>query len=546
MMRRIHYILLIVLMACSTMVMGQENRNSVTSRNLDLFGDIYKQLDLFYVDTLDADTVIGWGIRSMLRQVDPFTDYFPDDDDELRQMSTGKYAGIGSLVRYNRKEKRTMIGEPYEGTPSQKAGLLPGDILLEVDGNDTYDVPVDKVSEMLRGDAGTSLDIKVKRGQEELTFHLTRQTIQMPNVSYYGMLQEGVGYVYLEAFREGAFREVRDAIADLREQGMQRLVFDLRGNGGGALDECVNIASLFLPRGQHLLSTKGKMPSANYEYRTALEPMDTLMPIVVMVDGGSASCSEILAGGLQDLDRAVLLGERTFGKGFVQSVRELKQGGTLKMTTSRYYIPSGRCIQAYDYRHLNADGSAKTLPDSLTRVFHTAHGREVRDGGGVMPDVRIQPDSLPTMIYDLTASDEFFVYATRYAREHAERIDPVTFSLTDEEYAQFVSYMQDTDLKFSHRSTEVLKLLRHVVKGEGYADEAKDQLDALERIFARDIAAELEHFRSLVKKELENEIVLDVHLQRGAVKRIAFLNADVKRAVEILQNQEEYNQILGK
>ena len=216
------------------------------------------------------------------------------------------------------------------------------------------------------------------------------------------------------------------------------------------------------------------------------------------------------------------------------------------MTTSRYYIPSGRCIQAYDYRHLNADGSAKTLPDSLTRVFHTAHGREVRDGGGVMPDVRIQPDSLPTMIYDLTASDEFFTYATRYAREHAERIDPVTFSLTDEEYAQFVSYMQDTDLKFSHRSTEVLKLLRHVVKGEGYADEAKDQLDALERIFARDIAAELEHFRSLVKKELENEIVLDVHLQRGAVKRIAFLNADVKRAVEILQNQEEYNQILGK
>ena len=242
-------------MACSTMVMGQENRNSVTSRNLDLFGDIYKQLDLFYVDTLDADTVIGWGIRSMLRQVDPFTDYFPDDDDELRQMSTGKYAGIGSLVRYNRKEKRTMIGEPYEGTPSQKAGLLPGDILLEVDGNDTYDVPVDKVSEMLRGDAGTSLDIKVKRGQEELTFHLTRQTIQMPNVSYYGMLQEGVGYVYLEAFREGAFREVRDAIADLREQGMQRLVFDLRGNGGGALDECVNIASLFLPRGQHLLAS---------------------------------------------------------------------------------------------------------------------------------------------------------------------------------------------------------------------------------------------------------------------------------------------------
>ncbi|HBE54678.1 MAG TPA: peptidase S41 [Prevotellaceae bacterium] len=545
-MRQIHYILVTLLVAMATGAQGQENSNSATSRNLDLFSDIYKQLDLFYVDTLNADTVIGWGIRSMLRQVDPFTDFYPEDDDELRQMSTGKYAGIGCMVRYSSKEKRTVISEPYEGTPCQQAGLLAGDVLLSVDGHDTYALPVDKVSEMLRGEAGTSLDIKVRRGEEEKTFHVTRQTIQMPSVDYWGMLDDSVGYIFLEAFREGAFREVRDALGELRGQGARSLVLDLRGNGGGAVDECVNIASLFLPRGQHLMSTKGKLPSTNYDYRTALEPVDTLMPIVLMVDGGSASCSEILAGGMQDLDRAVLLGERTFGKGLVQSVRELDSGGTLKMTTCRYYIPSGRCIQAYDYRHLNADGSAKTLPDSLTHVFHTAGGREVRDGGGVMPDVKAQPDSLPTMIYDLTASDEFFAYTTRYAREHADSINPMTFTLSDREYADFVSYIQGSGLKFSRRSAELLHLLRRVSQSEGYADDAKAQFDALEEVFSKDVTADLEHFREPVKKALEDEIVLDACMQRGAIRRIAARDKNVKKAAEILRNKEEYNKILGK
>lgn len=545
-MRRTHYILVLLLLAMATAARGQENNNSVIERNLNLFGDIYKQLDLFYVDTLNADTVIGWGIRSMLRQVDPFTDYYPEGDDEMRQMSTGKYAGIGSMVRYNRKEKRTMIGEPYEGTPSQKAGLLAGDILLSVDGHDTYGVSVDKVSEMLRGEAGTSLDIKVRRGKEEKTFHLTRQTIQMPSVVYWGILRDSVGYISLEAFRKGAFREVRDALDELRGQGIRSLVLDLRGNGGGAVDECVNIASLFLPRGQHLMSTKGKLPSTNYDYRTALEPVDTLMPIVLMVDGESASCSEILAGGMQDLDRAVLLGERTFGKGLVQSVRELGDGGTLKMTTCRYYIPSGRCIQAYDYRHLNADGSAKTLPDSLTHVFHTAGGREVRDGGGVMPDVKVQSDSLPAMFYDLVASDEFFAFTTRYAREHAGSIDPVTFSLSDAEYDEFVQNIRDSGLKLAHRSSEVLDFLRRVAESEGYADESKEQMDALKQIFSKDALAGLEHFRDQAKKALEDEIVLDACLHMGLVKRLASTDKDVKKAVEIVTSQEEYNKILGK
>lgn len=545
-MKRIPYIILGVLMTLSATAQRQGNRNSVISSNLDLFNDIYKQLDLFYVDTLNADTVIGWGIRSMLQQVDPFTDYYPEEDEELRQMATGKYAGIGSLVRYNSKEKRTMIGEPYENTPSQKAGLKAGDILLSIDGKDTYGLPVSKVSDMLRGDAGTSLDVKVRRGTEEKSFHLVRQTIQMPSVYYYGMLDKEVGYICLNAFREGAFRETSDALTELKQQGVRKLIIDLRGNGGGSVEECVNIASLFLPRGQHLMSTKGKLPSSNYDYKTALEPVDTLMPLVIMVDGGSASCSEILSGGMQDLDRAVLMGERTYGKGLVQSVRNLSQGGSLKITTSRYYIPSGRCIQAYDYRHLNADGSAKTLPDSLTHVFHTLGGREVRDGGGVMPDVKLQPDSLPTMIYDLTASDEFFMYSTRYAREHANGISAVDFHLTDEEYADFVQYIKESGLKFNRRSTEVLKLLRQVAGREGYGEEAKAELDALESRFSKDVTNDMEHFREQIKKELENEIVLDACLQGASFKRLAHTDEDVKRAMEILNNQDEYKSILGK
>ena len=365
----------------SAQAQKKENANSAISRNLELFNDIYKQLDLFYVDSLNADTVIGWGIRSMLQQVDPFTDYFPDDDEDLRQMATGKYAGIGSMIRYHRKEQRAVIAEPYEGTPSQTAGIQAGDVILSIDGKDVKGMLTPKVSTMLRGEAGTTFELKVRRGQEEKSFLITRQMIQLPQVPYAGMLGDGqTGYIFLTGFTEGACREVRESLEEVRRQGAKRLVFDLRGNPGGAVNEAVDIANLFLPKGKKVVYTKGKMTRTNREYYTATEPIDSLMPVVVLVDGGSASASEIVAGALQDFDRAVIMGTRTYGKGLVQMMREVPYHGTLKITTSRYYIPSGRCIQAYDYRHLNADGSAGIVPDSLTNVFHTAGGREVRDG----------------------------------------------------------------------------------------------------------------------------------------------------------------------
>ena len=525
----------------------KENANSAISRNLELFNDIYKQLDLFYVDSLNADTVIGWGIRSMLRQVDPFTDYFPDDDDDLREMATGKYAGIGSVIRYHRKEQRAVIAEPYEGTPSQLAGVQAGDVILSIDGKDVKGMLTPKVSSMLRGEAGTTFELKVRRGEEEKSLLITRQVIQLPQVPYSGMFDDGqTGYIYLTGFTEGACREVRDALDDLRRQGATRLVFDLRGNPGGAVNEAVDIAGLFLPKGKKVVYTRGKMSRTNREYYTATEPVDSLMPLVVLVDGSSASASEIVSGALQDFDRAVIMGARTYGKGLVQMMREVPYHGTLKLTTSRYYIPSGRCIQAYDYRHLNADGSAGTVPDSLTHLFHTAGGREVRDGGGIKPDVEIKPDSLPTMIYELVASDEFFDYATHFCRTHPT-IPPVgEFRLSDEDYAAFADSIAASGFEAGKPCKEMLRVMRDVVRREGYLEAAQAELDALEEKFTSDIRADLMRFRKEVEPYILDEIAHRYYYQRGGVRQQLQDDPCIERALQVLSDKDEYKKILGK
>ena len=526
---------------------SKENRNSAISRNLEIFNDIYKQLDLFYVDTLNADSVIGTGIRAMLRQVDPFTEYYPEDDEELRQMATGKYAGIGSAVRFSKKEDRVVISEPYEGTPSQLAGVKAGDVILSINGKDVKGMSTPKVSSMLRGEAGTMFVLRVLRGGKEMEFSITRQTIQIPQVPYYGIVGDGVGYIYLSGFTEGACKEVTQALKDLKGQGAKSLILDLRGNPGGAVNEAVDIVNLFVPKGRKVLYTKGKMAQTNRDYYAAYEPADTLIPLAVMVDGGSASSSEIVSGSLQDMDRAVVIGTRTFGKGLVQMVRETAYHGGFKVTTGRYYIPSGRCIQAWDYRHLNADGSAGTVPDSLTKVFQTAGGREVRDGGGIKPDVEVQPDSLPSLVYDLVSSDEFFDWCTKYANEHASVAAPGEIKVTDEEYSDFVQYVQASGFKYNRRSTEVLSLLRDVAKREGYLQGAESEFAALEAKFQTDIVSDMMRFRKDIEPYLTDEIATRYYYQRGAVKQ-QLLTDDpcLAKALQILASQSEYDKILGR
>ena len=525
------------------------NHNFEISKNLEIFNDIYKQLDMFYVDSLSADTVIEWGIDAMLRQVDPFTMYYPEEGmDELKEMTTGKYAGIGAVIRFYKKEDRVMVIEPQEDSPAIEAGVKGGDLILSIDGKDMKGKSTQEVSENLRGDAGTTFELTVKRAGVEhpLSFKITRRNIAMPPVPYYGMVADGIGYIYFERFVDGCSRDVRRAVVDLKEQGAKALVIDMRGNPGGPLSEAVEVTNLFVPRGQKVVYTKGKLASVNSEHYTKKEPLDVDIPVAVLVDGSTASSAEIVSGAWQDWDRAVIVGERTYGKGLVQMIREVPYHGSLKVTTSRYYIPSGRCIQAYDYRHLNPDGSAKTLPDSLTKAFKTAGGREVRDGGGIKPDVVITPDSLPSIVYDIATSDVLLDYVNRYVQTHATIAPAGDFSLTDADYADFVKMVEESDFTYKRRTEEMMKLLERTARFEGCYEGAKPEFEALAAKMKGGVAADLElpKNKEEIKAVLESDIVARYYLRRGVVQQQLKADKDLKTALEILTDTERYESLL--
>lgn len=525
------------------------NHNFEISKNLEIFNDIYKQLDMFYVDSLSADTVIEWGIDAMLRQVDPFTMYYPEEGmDELKEMTTGKYAGIGAVIRFYKKEDRVMVIEPQEDSPAIEAGVKGGDLILSIDGKDMKGKSTQEVSENLRGDAGTTFELTVKRAGVEhpLSFKITRRNIAMPPVPYYGMVSDGIGYIYFERFVDGCSRDVRRAVVDLKEQGAKALVIDMRGNPGGPLSEAVEVTNLFVPRGQKVVYTKGKLASVNSEHYTKKEPLDVDIPVAVLVDGSTASSAEIVSGAWQDWDRAVIVGERTYGKGLVQMIREVPYHGSLKVTTSRYYIPSGRCIQAYDYRHLNPDGSAKTLPDSLTKAFKTAGGREVRDGGGIKPDVVITPDSLPSIVYDIATSDVLLDYVNRYVQTHAAIAPAGDFSLTDADYADFVKMVEESDFTYKRRTEEMMKLLERTARFEGCYEGAKPEFEALAAKMKGGVAADLElpKNKEEIKSVLESDIVARYYFRRGVVQQQLKTDKDLKTALEILTDTERYESLL--
>lgn len=525
------------------------NHNFEISKNLEIFNDIYKQLDMFYVDSLSADTVIEWGIDAMLRQVDPFTVYYPEEGmDELKEMTTGKYAGIGAVIRFYKKEDRVMVIEPQEDSPAIEAGVKGGDLILSIDGKDMKGKSTQEVSENLRGDAGTTFELTVKRAGVEhpLSFKITRRNIAMPPVPYYGMVADGIGYVYFERFVDGCSRDVRRAVVDLKEQGAKALVIDMRGNPGGPLSEAVEVTNLFVPRGQKVVYTKGKLASVNSEHYTKKEPLDVDIPVAVLVDGSTASSAEIVSGAWQDWDRAVIVGERTYGKGLVQMIREVPYHGSLKVTTSRYYIPSGRCIQAYDYRHLNPDGSAKTLPDSLTKAFATAGGREVRDGGGIKPDVVITPDSLPSIVYDIATSDVLLDYVNHYVQTHAAIAPAGEFSLTDADYADFVKMVEGSDFTYKRRTEEMMKLLERTARFEGCYEGAKPEFEALAAKMKGGVSADLEvpKNKEEIKSVLESDIVARYYFRRGVVQQQLKADKDLKTALEILTDTERYASLL--
>lgn len=522
-----------------------ENHNSKVARNLEIFNEIYKALDLFYVDTLAADTVIRWAIDGMLMKVDPFTGYYPADDDDLRQMATGKYAGIGSIIRFHKKHDRVVIDEPYTNTPSQDAGLRAGDIILTVDGKDIKGMTPTKVTEMLRGEAGTTLELCFQRPGEKKPriVHITRRTIQLPAIPYYGIMDDGIGYINLNSFTSGCAREMRHALLQLMSQGAKSLVLDIRDNVGGAINEAVDITNLFLPKGVKVVYTKGKQVSMNHEYYTTTDPIAPDMPLVVLVNGMSASSSEIVSGALQDMDRAVIMGTRTFGKGLVQAIRDVPYRGELKITTGRYYIPSGRCIQAHEYNH---DGSTKSIPDSLRRTFYTQAGRPVTDGGGIQPDSLMHNDTLPTMVYDLVQSDVFFDWGTDFASAHPTIAPPGEFHITDSIYADFCAYVERSDFKYNRRSDEVMELLRKVAEMEGYLEDAKEEMAALEAKFAPDTKKDLERLKKHIIPYLEGEAVIRYYHQNGSIRHAMPKDKTYRCAVNLLKNPQAYERILSK
>ncbi len=530
-------------------VAQNKDHNFDVAKNLDVFNAIYKQLDMMYVDTLNADEVIGNGINAMLRSLDPYTVYFPaEQQKELKEIYTGKFAGIGALIRYYPKLKYTVIDEPYRGMPAAEAGLRKGDIILGIDDVSMAGKDSKFVSEHLRGTPGTSIVLRIKRWStgKEMRVKVTRRIIKQPALPYYGMRKGGVGYISLRQFTEGCAKEMRRAVMDLKAKGMKSLIFDLRNNGGGSEQEAVDIVNMFVRKGLTIVSNRGKLKRANRDYKTSVEPIDTLMPIVVLVNGGTASAGEITSGSLQDLDRAVILGSRTYGKGLVQMSVDLPYNGSLKLTTNKYYIPSGRCIQAINYKHSNG-GYVEHVPDSLTKVFHTANGREVRDGGGIQPDVEIKPDSLPNIAYYLEYVDSNSVlmnYEVEYIAKHPAIAPASEFELTDTDYADFKQRVLKSGFSYDRESEKYLKNLVKLAKFEGYYDDAKAEFGQLEKKLSHNVEKDLDYNKAVIKQLITNDIVTAYYYQSGAIEHSLRSDKQMQAAEKLLNTPQEYRRLL--
>lgn len=544
-------IITLIILAVSISASAQKkNHNYDVARNLEIFSAIYKNLDMMYVDTLDASEVVGTGIKAMLRSLDPYTEYYASDEvKNLKQMLTGKYAGIGAIVRKNMKTGNVCIDEPYFGMPAQEVGLRKGDEIISIDDSTMLGKEVSYVSSHLRGDAGSTFLLKFKRPgvKKEMQVKVKRRAIQLPSVPYFGMLDDKVGYINLTQFTEGCAQEIRRAFIELRQQGMKGFIFDLRNNGGGSLQEAIKIVNLFVPRGLTLVKTKGKMSKVNHEYKTDSEPLDTVMPIVVMVNGSTASASEITAGSLQDLDRAVVFGTRTYGKGLVQMPMDLPHNTSMKVTTSKYYIPSGRCIQAINYKHTGG-GYKEHIPDSLTHVFYTANGREVRDGGGIKPDVEFKSDTIPNIAVYLAGSgldstEVMFNWVVDYIMKHDSIAKPEEFKLTDEEWKDFAKAVVDAGFKYDRETEKVYDDLIKVAKMEGYYDDNKGEFDALKAKLSHNLARELEKHERQIRRVVEMDIVAHYYYQKGAIVYQNGYDKQLKEAKRLVLSEDEYRKV---
>nr|WP_321406471.1 S41 family peptidase [uncultured Carboxylicivirga sp.] len=527
---------------------NDDKRNFEIIKNLDIYYTLFRELNSYYVDETQPEKLITTSINEMLESLDPYTTYIPESDmEDFRFMTTGEYAGIGSLI--SKRGEHVVIAEPYEGFPAAKAGLLAGDKILEIDGKNMVGKSTPDVSDLLKGPANTSLKIKVDRPGEKkpLTFELTREKIQINAVPYYGMVDDETGLIILNNFTQDCAREVEKAFLDLRDrQGAKNVILDLRANPGGLLDEAVKIVNLFVPQGMEVVSTRGKVKQWDKTYNATRQPIDTVMPLAVLISRGSASASEIVSGALQDLDRAVIIGQRSFGKGLVQTTRNLSYNAKLKLTTAKYYIPSGRCIQALDYSNRNDDGSVGLVPDSLISEYNTLHGRKVYDGGGISPDILVDAPKYSNITFALVAQQVIFDYATEFAIENKNIAPANEFTVDDATYNKFIEFVKAKEgFKYTSRSQEKLKELIESAKREDYYSKAEDEFKNLENTLKLDVAKDLKLFKSEIEELMAMEITKRYYYQQGAILVGLQKDAELAKAKELLKNKSQYDGLLS-
>lgn len=541
------FIFLILHASSSNLVAQKTDHSFFINKNLSIFNTVMRELDLFYVDTLDYDKITKNSIDYMLRNLDPYTVYMPEEDaDDISMMTRGEYGGIGSIVTKN--GDNVCISEPYEGMPAQKNGLKAGDIILEVDGKSTKDLSVNDVSSMLRGTPSTQIQIKVKRSGENKPIEKTflREKIQMHPIAYSAVVGPKIGYVLLNDFTDKAALELKAAVNDMiKSDGIESLIIDVRSNGGGLIDEAVKILGFFVPKGTEVVSTKGRIRQTERAYMTPTEPIFPNMKLAVLTNRGSASASEILAGAIQDLDRGVVIGERTFGKGLVQNIRPVGYGGHLKVTTAKYYIPSGRCIQAIDYSHRNDDGSVGPVPDSLTNVFYTKNGRPVRDGGGIVPDTLTSDEKTMNVAYYIYLQNHYFNFANEYVLTH-ESIPPASqFELSDEDFNAFTNYLTEKNFTYTTQTEKYFKDLEEIAEYEGLTEQASAEIEALKKKLVPNVSQDIQNNKKDIVDLLSIEIIKRYYYQKGEVEYTLRNDVDLETALSILKSNDKYTGMLS-
>jgi carboxyl-terminal processing protease len=514
----------VVLWLAALLVLGgvvafqtKNNRLFAIAKSIDIFASLIRELDTYYVDQIDPEKLLTVGIQAMLEELDPYTEFIPEEEsDDFRMLTTGEYAGVGALIG-NRGEGNIVI-MPYTGFPAQNGGMRIGDLLLKVDSISVLKKTTGEVSELLKGPANTGVTVTVKRGEDTLRFSLNRKKISLKNVPFYGKLDEKTGYIKLSDFTTNASAEVRNALVNLKAQGATQIVLDLRDNPGGLINEAVEIVNLFIPKGKEVVKTIGKLQQVNYTYKTNKTPVDTKIGVIVLINERSASAAEIVAGALQDYDRAVLLGQKSFGKGLVQTTLPLSFNTQIKITTAKYYIPSGRCIQAIDYAKSREDGSAGTVPDSLRKAFKTANGRVVLDGAGIEPDEKVKEGSYAPISYTLVAGNHVFDYATTYFYKHPTLASPSAFQVTEEVYADFKKFLEGKEYDYTTYSEKSVQDMEKYLAKESYFDEVKEQLEQIKSKVNHSKENDLDTHKKEIQKILSEEIVSRYYFQEGMIE----------------------------